>query len=833
MEHLIMIVNEFKSEYTFCFANDGKIAIELSEKEHPDIMLWDITNSNTNAFQFAAQFKQHSLLNGIPYLFLIPDHPDFIQQVYASGATDYLHLPLIMSEVRSKLILHTELIHYRRNFQTQLATQTHELKKINDQLSLEIKRRVEAETILEARIHERTEQLEDAYTKFEVVVQDAFRLARDAQAATKAKSEFLANMSHEIRTPMNGIIASADLALAEGNLPKPVEKYLKIIQSSGYTLLDIINDILDFSKIEAGKMQLEEIPFILNDVLDHVTNLLSSRIAEKHIELLLEVEPGTTKALIGDPIKLQQILINLVGNALKFTDKNGTITIGVSKHQKNETHVELEFFVRDTGIGIDPHKLSKLFEPFTQADSSTTRKFGGTGLGLTICKKLAELMQGNIWADSIPSIGSTFYFTASFGLQPDFVEEKPLELPEQIKNSRALIIDDSKLARHVIGKMLRSFGFETEEARNGEQGLQLIKSALSSTTAKPLNLVIMDRVMPGIGGIETTRRIRQEIKSDIPVIMITGEQNVKGEKEAAEVYIDGYLTKPVTESELYNIILEIFTARNTLTNSKKDITTKVSMFKERLKGIRILVAEDHPINQEIIKDILTKANIYAHIVSNGKEAVEAVQKESYDVVLMDIQMPEMDGIDATRAIREKFKIDQLPIIAMTAHALRRDQERCMAVGMNGYVTKPIRQSNLFDSINKVIISSTQSSKIDNIPQEIETSKEMVLDEESARSELGDALFIKSIETCLQQTPESINELEQILHDAEQSRYILHYLKNTMLAIEAKELSTLLSSMENMAKQKHMDQVIEHMPTFKSKYKILEQRLTSILEKGHS
>ena len=518
-----------------------------------------------------------------------------------------------------------------------------------------------------------------------------------AEAATRAKSEFLANMSHEIRTPMNGVIAAADLALSEKLSPK-VEHYMKIIHSSAYSLLEIINDILDFSKIEADKLKLEKRSFWLDDVLCSVMDVFFHKAVEKKIEIVVDIDPDTPKALIGDSLRLQQILKNLVDNAIKFTDRGGVIVVGVKISEESSAQVILKFFVKDTGVGIAPEHLPKLFKPFSQADTSTTRKYEGTGLGLCICKQLVNMLDGNIWVESELGKGSVFTFTATFGRQIT-QRQKKLIVPPDIKGLNVLVIDDCAVSRDIMQKMLESFGFRAESVSSGEESLNILKE--NQTRKEPFELIMIDWLMPGLDGIETSRKIREELKLTIPIILMTafGKEN---EKLAAEsVGIDCFLTKPIYQSELFNAIMDAFGKEARITTRPEiPIITKASIYKKRLKGIRILVAEDNTTNQEIALAILEGAEIVAEIADNGKKAVEAVQRGRFDGVLMDIQMPEMDGYEATRAIRKDPKYKSLPIIAMTAHAMEGDEEKCLEAGMDGYISKPINQDRLFHTIWK-------------------------------------------------------------------------------------------------------------------------------------
>jgi len=518
-----------------------------------------------------------------------------------------------------------------------------------------------------------------------------------AEAATKAKSEFLANMSHEIRTPMNGVIAAAELALSEKMSPR-AERYLEIIQSSAYSLLGIINDVLDFSKIEADKLDLETRPFLLDEVIDRITDVFMSEVAGKRIELLVDIDLEAPNALIGDPLRLQQILKNLVSNAVKFTDIGGIILVRVTESEKSADRTTLTFSVKDTGIGIAPKYLSRLFKPFTQADTSSTREYEGTGLGLTICKRLVEMMGGKIWVESELGKGSTFSFTVCFNRQ-SANEKQKLVPPPDIQHLNVLVVDDCADSRLIMQKMLESFGLRVKLVSSGEESLKALEE--NKTREEPFELVVIDWLMPGLGGIETSKRIRKDLKLTIPIILMTAFGKENEMLDAEKAGINAFLTKPIHQSTLFNAIMDTFgKKRLKIEEKEKHITTRATIYKNFLRGIRILVAEDNPTNQEIALAILEGAGIVVEIANNGKKAVEALQRSRFDAVLMDIQMPEMDGYEATKIIRKDSRFKSLPIIAMTAHAMKGDEEKCLEAGMDGYVSKPISQDRLFHTIWK-------------------------------------------------------------------------------------------------------------------------------------
>ncbi len=520
-----------------------------------------------------------------------------------------------------------------------------------------------------------------------------------AEAATLAKSRFLANMSHEIRTPMNGIIAATDLALAERLTPE-VEHYLHIVQNSSYALLGIINDILDFSKIEAGQLDLKERVFRLDEMFDRVIDVFGNQTAAKDIELLVDIDAGTPRILRGDSLRLQQILTNLIGNAIKFTPPGGIILVSVQDSGPAEgltdNQVVLNFSVKDTGSGIAPEYLPMLFEPFTQGDASSTRKYEGTGLGLSICKKFVTMMGGTISVDTLLGKGSTFFFTVRLEKEAEPAVSR-FVFPPDISGLNVLVVDDSSDSREIMAKMLTSLGFRVETLPSGTEALQRLQGDRGDQV--PVELVLMDWKMAVMDGIEASRKIREELHLTLPIIMMTAFAREVQRSAAEKVGINGFLTKPIFQSTLFDAIMDAFgKAGLQKSGAKVSFTTKASMYKKQLKGCKILVADDNLTNQELAKAILQGAGIVVTVVGNGEEAVAKVVRESFDAVLMDIQMPRINGFQATQQIRQIPGCETLPIIAMTAHALKGDEEKCLEAGMDGYVSKPINQDRLFSTI---------------------------------------------------------------------------------------------------------------------------------------
>jgi signal transduction histidine kinase/CheY-like chemotaxis protein len=694
-------------------------------------------------------------------------------------------------------------------------------------------------------LHNRVKELDEARLAMLNMMEDLDEARNQAEDATKTKSEFLANMSHEIRTPMNAVIGMAHLALKTDLSPKQYD-YLKKIDISAKALLGIINDILDFSKIEAGKMDMESVDFQLEDTLDNISTLVGIKTQEKGLELLFKTDPSVPTALVGDPLRLGQILINLSNNSVKFTD-TGEIVVSTELIKKDDAKVTLKFSVRDTGIGMTTEQAAKLFQPFAQADSSTTRKYGGTGLGLTISKRLAEMMGGEIWVESEQGQGSTFSFTANFGLGKDKAKKR-FRPSQDLRGMKVLVVDDNATSRDIFKEMLESFSFEVSVAASGAEGIAELESAGKD---KPFELVIMDWKMPGMDGIEASQQIKDHKNlNKIPtIIMVTAYGREEVMQQAEQVGLEGFLLKPVNPSMLFDSIMEAFGEALPETSRIAQRHEQEAEALKHIQGARVLLVEDNEINQQVAREILEGAGLKITLANDGQEAVNAVKENEYDAVLMDIQMPVMDGYTATRAIRKDERFKELPIIAMTAHAMAGDEDKSLGAGMNGHVTKPIDPDQLFSTLQKWIKPSKKRVQVKQMEVPFErTESDKTMPEEDALPESLPGFDLRDGLKRLQGNTKlyrklllnfTINYCEvakdiRIALDAEDfggAHSLVHNIKGLAGNLSATELQTAAANLEKLVRG--VENKIPQAKELNLRFSELENALNQALESAQS